>query len=125
MNKYKLGDNVRVINENHQDFDDVGVILELISSMSGLSYEVAFSDWHRPTIREQDLTLADPDVHETLDQMDAESVASVWQMPRTGVTAEDKLRLIADTVDAQTPSGTELANFRRRLFAILSIGHDA
>lgn len=83
--KFKVGDNVRVINEDHKDFDDVGVITELVSSISGLSYEVAFSNWHRPRISEHHLTLADPDVHEVLAEMAEQS----------GLAAEEKTEPLA------------------------------
>lgn len=36
-------------------------------------------------------------------------------------TAQDRLRLIADTVEGQQPLGTELADFRRRLLLILNL----
>ena len=36
-------------------------------------------------------------------------------------SAEDKLRMIRDTVEGQPPFGTELANFQRRLRLILDI----
>jgi|GEM_PF-2594594 len=40
---------------------------------------------------------------------------------RLRVSSEDKLRLIRDTVEAQTPFGTELANFQRRLRIVLDL----
>jgi hypothetical protein len=40
---------------------------------------------------------------------------------RHRVSSEDKLRLIRDTVECQTPFGTELANFQRRLRLILDL----
>lgn len=36
-------------------------------------------------------------------------------------TAEDKLRMIRDTVEGQAPFGSELANFQRRLRLILGL----
>jgi hypothetical protein len=39
----------------------------------------------------------------------------------TRTDPEDKLRIIADVVNAQAPLGTDLANFRRRLHAILDM----
>lgn len=39
----------------------------------------------------------------------------------SGLSDHDKLRIIAAIVEDQGPFGTELANFRRRLRAIISI----
>ncbi|WP_104086542.1 hypothetical protein [Arthrobacter sp. GMC3] len=143
--KFKLWEHVRVTNPEPSVFDKVGRITG--SPDQGGFYRVII-DGYTYWIKGEGLILADPDVHAILDQMDAESAAApvmpTDQMPwasvavkaddgeksegaieRTGVTAEDKLRMIADTVEGQVPFGTELANFRRRLSAILSIGHDA
>lgn len=50
-----------------------------------------------------------------------DSEATLCAEKNVRASAEDKLRLIADTVDGQAPFGTELANFRRRLQLILEI----
>lgn len=38
-----------------------------------------------------------------------------------GVSDADKLRLLADVVDAQAPFGTDLADFKRRLQIVLGL----
>lgn len=48
-----------------------------------------------------------------------EGCADLGFTPRA--SAEDKLRMIRDTVEGQAPFGTELANFQRRLRLILDI----
>lgn len=48
-----------------------------------------------------------------------ECCADLGFTPRA--SAEDKLRMIRDTVDGQPPFGTELADFQRRLRLILAI----
>jgi len=50
--------------------------------------------------------------------------AAIDDSPSIAPTLSDgeKLRLIADVVNGQSPFGTELANFRKRLLAVLSIG---
>ena len=47
--------------------------------------------------------------------------ASTNEVAYPHASAEDKLRMIRDTVECQSPFGTELANFQRRLRLILDI----
>lgn len=139
MSKYTKDDSVRVTDPAHEKFDRVGVVDSVFKDGWHWVYTVQFGNLYMP-ILEHHLILAIPPVTEVLDEMDAQStIGSFIQAPdkddcevksegapeRTGITANDKLRLIADTVERQAPFGTELANFRRRLSAILSIGHDA
>ena len=134
--KFKIGDHVRVISRTDRYFDEVGMVVEIDAApdrpfrVSGLfsGYPLYYAA--------HELILAEPEP-QTATQ-DATGVAEGEEVPggefgalreapsdpvkHPTITDADKLRMIADTVHGQTAYGTELANFRRRLLAILSIG---
>lgn len=86
--KFVVGDHVRVTNPNLAEFDRVGVVTGYAEIhcepasrvvLSGRTQDVPF--------KQSSLTLADPDVHTVLDQMDAESAPSFWKVT-IGATVE-------------------------------------
>lgn len=77
MSKYPVGETVRVTNPSHDKFDQVGTVTD---DRAGITYpfRVAFRVGQTGELfRASELTLADPDVHTVLDQMDAESADPV------------------------------------------------
>jgi hypothetical protein len=148
MSKFKVTDHVRVTHPNPLWFDKVGEVVE-VDMLGGLyEFHVKIPGQASTWFNDDELILAESaprkdmaeqeidgervrgkSDHEAALRTISEEIATEYIAARNAhaerVTAEDKLRLIADTVDAQSPAGSELANFRRRLSAILSIGHDA
>lgn len=135
MSKFKLTDHVRVTAPTAYWFDRTGVVAD-IQLGKPYSVYVDLDDGGQVSFRESELILADV--------VEANNRAFVDGMEAVGAAAQkmaadymdardahadavtfsdsDKLRMIADTVDGQLPFGTELANFRKRLLAVLSIG---
>lgn len=72
MSKYTKGDWVRVTNPISKRYDMVGQIIIEASSSSWRAYVVKIGD-ERYTIKEEFLTLAEPDTHTVPGQMDAGS----------------------------------------------------
>lgn len=89
MSKYSKGDTVRVTPPDHFYFDKVGVVDEPRPEGVRPAYYVRFPDDNRRWYcYETELTLADPDVHTVLDEMDAESTAPArggWIKPSKGM----------------------------------------
>ena len=79
MSKFKVGDPVRVILAGSKHFDAVGVVVTVFLSDHDLpeAYRVRVAPARHRIYGPSDLTLADPDVHTVLDQMDAESTDPV------------------------------------------------
>ena len=75
MSKFKAGEHVRVTDPKSYVFDQVGVICRLHSGDH--SRWIVDFDGALWGCAESTLTLADPDVHTVLDQMDAESADPV------------------------------------------------
>ena len=76
MSKYKIGDHVRVTAPMAKHFDEVGVVVAIVEpSPWPVKVKMLKQVPYNQTLayKESSLTLADPDVHTTLDQMDAES----------------------------------------------------
>ena len=71
-NKFHSSDTVRVI-KSCGHFDSVGQIFEVGYRGGKPRYHVYFDDLLARWFYDDDLTLADPDVHTVLDEMDAES----------------------------------------------------
>lgn len=113
MSKFKIGDHVRVTQPTACWFDQTGVVAD-IQPGKPYSVFVDLDDGGQVAFRESELILADV----------VEGAGVIDDSPEIAPTVSDsdKLRLIADVVNGQTPFGTELANFRRRLLAVLSIG---
>ena len=85
--KFSRGDLVRVTDIENNRYDQTLTVSGIWSS--GLKWVYNFIvDGHAFSMREHHLTLADPDVHTVLDQMDAES-ANEPTKPRKGVTSEE------------------------------------
>ena len=74
-NKFHSSDTVRVI-KSCGHFDSVGQIFEVGYRGGKPRYHVYFDDLLARWFYDDDLTLADPDVHTVLDEMDAESALS-------------------------------------------------
>lgn len=74
MSKFKVNDHVRVITPGVH-FDKVGRVIGINAELK-YQVDVAFNDGEQMPYQETELTLADPDVHTVLDQMDAESAPS-------------------------------------------------
>ena len=76
MSKFAVGDLVRVTNPNLVWFDRTGKVFE-IKDNDLMPFRVKYSNGETGRYQAQELTLADPDVHTVLDQMDAESAPCI------------------------------------------------
>lgn len=73
-NKFVIGDHVRVTNPLRDEFDRTGVVTGYAEIQCEPASKVMLTGTDLELIfRHTSLTLADPDVHTVLDQMDAES----------------------------------------------------
>jgi len=116
MSKFKVTDHVRVTADGYW-FDQTGVVTYL---EPGGKYPV-FVDLDgggQVAFHEHELILADVVDGAVLGYAAIDDSPSI----EPSLSDAEKLRLIADTVAGQVPFGTELANFRKRLLAVLSIG---
>lgn len=94
LSKFAIGDNARVTQSMHAAFDEVGVIVAHVKPRQWMVHDrpevlIQFPNGHKPLpTQERHLTLADPDVHTVLDQMDAESAPEPNRRAQVLRTAE-------------------------------------
>ena len=113
MSKFKLRDHVRVTATEHRKFDQVGVVLYASRIARAWKYCVQFGT-ETAAIWEHELTLADPDVHTVLDQMDAEGAPDTRGMVDVNRRAQ-VLRTAESLVNGQRADdyGPPAENFGR------------
>lgn len=108
--KFVTGDPVRVTNPNLQEFDRVGVVTGYAEiacepasqvQLDGIDFSVPF--------KQSSLTLADPDVHTVLDQMDAESALPQADLPPHLTQFEKNKRTIQDAINEAHENHQRLA----------------
>ena len=73
MSKFKIGEHVRATDPNRPHYDLTGRVIHVMDDGEPVAYRIQFGHRGIRAYPERDLTLADPDVHTVLDQMDAES----------------------------------------------------
>lgn len=97
MSKFKIGDNVRITDPTSGYFDQVGRVAYVDSRDLEFPYNVRLDEsGYRPPFREQDLTLADPDVHDVLAEMAEQSGLTQFEKNQKAIQDEKQTDLLGN-----------------------------